>query len=189
MDGSTPDKLEQSVRDEIDEGVIISNLHLLELKLVSDTPYWKIDKKTNERLHAIKLRESRRLENGDETGIVIEYNTKTGQIMFPTKNFETGDFSRFHSWVIQKAGTKTILLYQSPEAPPIHALNAAMMGEEDTLADEGHKILPQRIVPGQEDLMGPQEPWGKSQFVQTAHGDMVFLRTIQKFNEKFGPPR
>lgn len=54
---------------------------------------------------------------------------------------------------------------------------------------EDRRILPERIIPEHPELMGVREPWGQSEFTPNAHGDLVVLKTIQQFNEKFGPPR
>ena len=62
----------------------------------------------------------------------------------------------------------------------------ALTGNDESLPDD-RRILPERLMPGDEHYRGPLEPWGQSQFTNNAQGDLVLLKTIQKFNSQFGP--
>lgn len=71
-----------------------------------------------------------------------------------------------------------------------HEYNETLTGEEDNLSGEGRKILPERVLPNEPlNAQGVFEPWGESKLVDSAHGDMVILKTIQKFNELYGPSK
>ncbi|MDO8503886.1 MAG: hypothetical protein Q7S60_04335 [bacterium] len=204
-DVTKPEGSEGVGREESDEVTITGNLTLLRSKFIDGIPYGELYGETN--FGAISGGD--RLTRGDETEtyVVLRYDTKTGRIGQPPKNFQLGEFSTLRTNIVNKGkqqefdkenrrilttvkGTNYIRLWQVGGMPMPHEYSAALAGEEDELEKEGRKILPERIYPNEpSNIAGIYEPWGESRFVDDAHGDMIMLKTIQKFNELYGPPR
>ncbi len=191
-----------------DELIIQRNLDLLRTKFVDEIPYWELDDETREALKGIGGGDRSVRGEGEkeeiETYFVLTYNTKTGKIVKPPKSFTLGDFSVLRTnvvnkgkqiersgqgWIATNKGTNYIELFQKGGMPMPHEYSAAIAGETDKLEGEGRKILPERMIPDEpRNRMGIHESWGKSRFTD-AHGDIVILKAIQKFNALFGPPR
>lgn len=108
---------------------------------------------------------------------------------------------------------KKILLYFEGEWPTPYQFGSAVAGQQVGHDPEDRKILPERIAPpDEEDTDFPEgmvstipEPWGFSKLLidpplshireydsreaLVAPGDNLVLKAIQKFNERYGPPR
>lgn len=140
--------------------------------------------------------------------IRITYNTRTGQIGSVPDQAREGEFSIIRTQVVKVGETVTfdgerkkyiitpgkyqILLTQPGDMPVIHAYSAAIAGEKDELASEGRRILPERIDPESVKQNGPNitgrfEPWGYSELVDSAAGDLKIRAAIERFNEAYGP--
>lgn len=114
----------------------------------------------------------------------------------------TQDESARHSkmrrqWIITPGKYKILLVYPNDWLTP-HAITAAVNEQfgtgtrVDPLASEGQRILPERIIPDRVrdygwSIMGRQEPWGTSQLVDNANGDMSIKNSIEQFNMRYGP--
>lgn len=198
------DQGEQKPVKEIEESIIIENLHLLSIQLIGEKNE-ELDEVTKENLLAIKMRESRIEGDKITRSIVIEYDTDSGRIKLADRVFQFGERSRLHTdlvtygkqiefdkdkgrWITKNPGTNTILLYQPGDMPSVEQYTAAVAGKETLLPDD-RRILPERIIPEHPELIGVREQWGQSEFTNDASGDLVVLKTIQQFNKQFGPPR
>lgn len=185
-----PEEIENAREKEFDETTLKRNLELFRMEFIDNTPREELDEETIQELKAIGGGE--RIVNGDkiEMSIFLRYNTKTGQFQRPPKDFRLGEFSILRTYIVNDKGTNYIRLLQTGGMPMPHEYNAAMTQENDKLTEEGRKILPERILPNEPlNRQGVFEPWGQSEFVDNAHGDMVILKTIQKFNDLYGPPK
>lgn len=206
-DATNPEEIERLNGEEKAKAIIQKNLDLLRIKFIDETPYWELNEETNRDLKAIGGGDISVDGDKRETYLLLRYNTKTGKIEQPPEDFKLGEFSILRTnvvnkgeqieldreqgaWVTKVRGTNQIRLLQPAGMPMSHEYDAAVIGEEDQLAEEGRKILPERIIPKEpSNIRGLIEPWGESRFVDEAHGDMVMLKTIQRFNELYGPPR
>ncbi|MEK7517824.1 MAG: hypothetical protein AAB583_04705 [Patescibacteria group bacterium] len=185
-----PEEIEIAREKEFDETTVKRNLDLLRIKFIDKTPHEQLDEETTKALNAIG--DGERIINSDkiETSIFLRYNTKTGQFQRPTKDFQLGEFSILRTHIVNDKDTNYIRLLQTGGMPMPHEHNATLTGEEDNLSEEGRKILPERIIPNEPlNIQGVFEPWGESKLVDNAHGDMVILKAIQKFNELYGHPK
>src|SRR5438105_2669617 len=127
---------------EVEEGRVLHNLRLLELKF-TDQEAQIIDKQTRNNLLAIQQKETRLVKNGFESGIFIFYNTETGVIGWPEGTF-LGDYSVIKTVLVEKEEqmvstsgetalkrreTREILLYRPADFPSGAQYSAAVMGE------------------------------------------------------------
>jgi hypothetical protein len=148
--------------------------------------------------------------------IDIRYDTRTGKIIRPIWNdpqLTDGDMSVLRTYLVTDGekielnkvekrwvttpGKYRILLVYPPDWLTPHKIKTAVeeqyaYGEGiDPLANEGQRILPERIEPAAVRQYGSQitgvlEPWGKSNFVKNP-GDMKLYYAIEAFNKKHGP--
>lgn len=174
---------------EIDEGRVISNLRLLTLKFVEEGPPEEIDRDTKSKLLSIKEKGVIFTDNGPEAAITIEYDTRTGEIGSPDHKKFLGDSSILRTFLIERDGKKTILLHRPGNMPSASQYATAITGEQMGPELGNRRILPERLSPEHPDLIGVEEVWGESEFVESARGDLVMLQTIRRFNELYGPPR
>lgn len=58
--------------------------------------------------------------------------------------------------------------------------------EEGRILDNLHLLELHFVDPSQPQLVGIKEIWGESQHASSAKGDLVILKTIRQFNEKYG---
>jgi len=115
-DGPTSPDEKEGYLEEIEEGTVLDNLTLLELKFIEKKPYWELDEPTQKSLAAIKNKGSRNWQGKFEHAISITYDTRTGKICLDSSSADFGDFSRLNTDLVESvegADTKkTILLYR-----------------------------------------------------------------------------
>ena len=188
---ASPDQ-QEGYLEEIEEGFVLDNLHLLELKFIGQ-PRQDLDKQTELSLYAIKDRGVRSWEGKIEHAISIGYETRTGRIGFGPDNANMGELSRLNTDLIEsQEGSETkkqILLHRLGTMPSADQYASAITGEQVGLDMGNRRIQPERVIPDHSNLQGVTEVWGESQFVDSARGDLVMLKTIRKFNELHGPSR
>lgn len=198
------------------EEIIQRNLELLEHSLVKRTPYWELDDETNKALRGLGGGETRHIpeSNGTETSLKVMYETKSGRIT-PIPNdqeFLPGDYSRLQTWltnvgrkiepekegdkiarwVMTETGTNTIALTQPGEGPTMSQIDEAITGDDSNAPEEANRrLLPERIDPREDyrTYMGQRVQWGEAVWNEPIEGDSILLRSIQLFNQKFGPQR
>lgn len=146
-----------------------------------------------------------------ETSLSIYYETSSGKITrFPRdrgNEFLPGDYSRLKTWltkkvkfkehdekknVITEAGTNVIALTQSGDGPTLSEIDKAIRGDmSGAPEEENRRLLPERLDPREDyfTYMGERAQWGQALFNEHVEGDLVLLRSIQLFNERFGPSR
>lgn len=175
--------------EEIDEGRVIGNLRLLTLKFIEEDSTEPIDKETKNRLSSIQRKEGLITDTGILVSITIEYDTRTGEIGDPETNQFLGDSSVLRTTLVKKDGEKTILLHRPGDIPSASQYATAITGEQMGPDLDDRRILPERLDPKHPGLKGIEELWGESEYVDSAHGDLVMLKTIRKFNETYGPSK
>lgn len=180
--------------------ILQRNLELLRLSLVPGD-IQEIDAETQLLLSAISAGETRRNPDGSlEQALKVVYETGSGAIRPTTAGFLPGDFSRLITWLTVKGrateldngrwvttdpGRISIRLIQPGEGPTLSEIHTAVTGEAAP-GEDNRRILPERIIPGHSDLMGPREQWGQSELTPYTQGDNVLLTTVQRFNKQFG---
>lgn len=199
-----PEESSEGFLKEIEEGTIISNLELLRMKFVGTKPDDPQDEKTKLSLLGIQDKGVQGIENGAQHSITITYNTRTGEILASTGR-QFGDFSILRTDLIEKGDIipklvdgvwvkpeniqRVILLYKGGNMPTSWEYDEALSGIETGPATGTRRIMPERLSPEHPTLKGINEIWGQSEFVDSAKGDLVMLKTIRKFNEIYGPPK
>lgn len=197
---------------EIREGKTIGAMALLEEKIIpdlhKDDPNYQIPKKLKEKLDAIQSKGTQFVPNKPgalEEVFLITYNTQSGQIGYPEEAYQIGEFSRF-AVTLAKQGEKTVLneasgrwekikgvyefqLFRPGFAPSIAEVSEALMtdaGEKSPSQTLPNRwIQPERIVPGQSDLVGIHEIPGQSQFPVSTAGDFIIINALRQFNRKY----
>ncbi len=188
-----PQQDEQFIGAE-EQKTIEGNVRLLELKFIeslSREEREKLDEETQQTLLSIK-------DLGVELispevfghSITIWYDTRTGKIGISGRSL--GDSSVLRTSLVERQAngkpTKEILLYRPGNMPSASQYDEILTGIK-TGPDLGNRrILPERVSPEQPQLKGFEEIWGQSQFVDSAKGDILMLKTIQTFNQRHGPP-
>ena len=196
--------------EEEKRAIIERKIALLEHKYVKRSPYWNLDSETIDALEALNEGrsfwdpENPRVAHSD---IAIFYETATGAIgiinneeLLPgSHSFLSTELSRTRSeegssdnvsWNSQR-----ILLVQPGTGPTRSQFDRALLGPDmNTPDEEKRRVLPQRVVPrslpderGRIEIEHVREPWGESAFTPNVEGDSVLLRTVQRFNAKYGP--
>lgn len=128
-------------------------------------------------------------------GIRIFYDTRIGAIRKPLRDdlqIKDGDYSILRTYLVEEDGKKKILVVYPKGWLSPHIVSAAVSGEPDELSSEGQWILPERMFPDDVreygwDIMGKNEPWGRSKLIKNPFGDQILFRTIELFNQQFGP--
>lgn len=196
------------------EEIIQHNLELLGHSLVNRTPYWELDEETNKALRGLVGGETRYLPDADglEMSLKVMYETRSGRITAPNDEFLPGDYSRLHTWVtnvgrriepekegdrivrwvMTETGTNTIALTQPGEGPTMSQIDEAIRGDDSNAPEEANRrLLPERIDPREDyrTYMGKRVQWGEAAWNEPTEGDSLLLKSIQLFNQKFGPQR
>lgn len=185
-----------TTEEERDKATVAYNLHLLEKRLINNSP--NLSREEQIALQGV-LEGTRddREESNTFKGLVLLYDSNTGKFEKPLKPFEDGNYSALRTWVkcskeVGKGlpGDQFILLTKRwPNMPSPADYHGAISGQDAPLVD-GPLIYPERLFSPLEnsDQMGDPEPWG-GHILNPHPGDKVVLNTIQKFNEKHGPSR
>lgn len=129
--------------------------------------------------------------------LVILYDSKTGKFMKPRGQFEEDSYSALRTWIKSKqvplphsyAEPFILLTKRWPDMPSPADYLGAVSGKDLPLLDKP-LIYPERLFAPLEnsDQMGVPEPWG-GHVLRPHPGDNIVLKTIQKFNEQYGPAR
>lgn len=139
------------------------------------------------------------IEDGYEDALKLFYNTATGAIGKAPRSGVIGDYSLFRTWmqtfgeiitrqdgkhVVSDHGRTAILLEQSGTYTTAEDYRAAV---SNTVQPQNRILIPERIDPNDTSgFDGPKENWGGTQIAKNAKGDLVFVRSILVFNNRYG---
>ncbi len=183
--------------EERDNITLAYNLHLLEQRFINESP--NLSREEQIALQGVLIGTQEGIETPNVfTHLVLLYNSNTGKFMKPHGHFEDDSYSALRTWVKSAENTGReypyvepfiLLTKRFPDWPSPADYLGAISGKEVPLLDKP-LIYPERLFSPLEnsDQMGEPGPWG-GYVLRPHHGDKVVLKTIQRFNEKYGPLR